>query len=527
MKCLQIILDHSLPTKVILWEGEHFQDITFPEQKATELLNYLANLYPDDILLWHDSSLTPYVKPISIVKLLSGPFDVLHCSGLFRYESQLATLGYVDFSSSFLLLKGNTRYPSWLVTSQIGVTYAALFQILKLRTDCGFMQSLLEWGYEGQKHGFCCYSEPILFSSGYHLYEEISKLSNVIQLNQVQLIKRIYGLKWVWFWVLAIILDKKQMNFLSLFRAIFSLTPKPFVFNQKLLEERINSYSLKNICEESNIKSVDVILPTLGRLDHLRNVLLDLSGQTVLPNRVVIIEQIPPDLTWPAISLDYEQEYPFEIVKKIVHWTGVCRARNLGLSICNSKWVLFLDDDIRFGDKFIEDLISGVNLYKVQAINECTYQLTQPIPNPEPMQIWHTFGGGVGLVERELAVKAGGFDEKIIGYGEDGEFGVRLRKVGSHILYTTNSPVLHLKAERGGFRFTKLPWFSEKIKPRPSPTVLYALLKHNTTQMNCGFQLFTFIKRIRSVCLLKWLPEYQLAKQQWLACIYWASWLAN
>ena len=82
------------------------------------------------------------------------------------------------------------------------------------------------------------------------------------------------------------------------------------------------------------------------------------------------------------------------------------------------------------------------------------------------------------------------------GYGEDGDFGLSIIKKGGVLLHNPFSPILHLKPPEGGYRWwgveakktgkkrKKQPWELDNpvklIKPVPSPTITYGLLKHFT-----------------------------------------------
>ncbi len=53
-------------------------------------------------------------------------------------------------------------------------------------------------------------------------------------------------------------------------------------------------------------------------------------------------------------------------------------------------------------------------------------------------------GGGISLIRREAALKAGGFDEKMLmGWGDDGEFYQRLLRAGYLCLYVPSAFALH------------------------------------------------------------------------------------
>ncbi|MDD3771541.1 MAG: family 2 glycosyl transferase, partial [Weeksellaceae bacterium] len=82
------------------------------------------------------------------------------------------------------------------------------------------------------------------------------------------------------------------------------------------------------------------------------------------------------------------------------------------------------------------------------------------------------------------------------GYGEDSDFGISLSKIGVTVLHNPFSVNLHLKPPVGGYRIwgteAKItgkkrktqPWELDTpvtlIKPVPSPTIMYGIVKHFT-----------------------------------------------
>ncbi|UJH92503.1 hypothetical protein LZ575_08455 [Antarcticibacterium sp. 1MA-6-2] len=65
---------------------------------------------------------------------------------------------------------------------------------------------------------------------------------------------------------------------------------------------------------------------------------------------------------------------------------------------------------------------------------------------------WGSFGSGTSMV-RSRFVKGLRFSEVFEhGYGEDADFGMKLRKAGCDIIYHPLLEIKHLKAPVGGFR---------------------------------------------------------------------------
>ena len=65
-------------------------------------------------------------------------------------------------------------------------------------------------------------------------------------------------------------------------------------------------------------ETVDVIIPTLGRKKYLLQVLQDLSHQTVLPEKVIIVEQNSDVNAVSDIQKSLDRKWPFKIIHKFI-----------------------------------------------------------------------------------------------------------------------------------------------------------------------------------------------------------------
>ena len=76
--------------------------------------------------------------------------------------------------------------------------------------------------------------------------------------------------------------------------------------------------------------SVDVIIPTIGRADFVRQVVEDLSQQTLLPNRLIIVEQQSDAGLGTELEDILTEEWPFRIIHIFTHQTGACYGQEYG-----------------------------------------------------------------------------------------------------------------------------------------------------------------------------------------------------
>lgn len=279
-------------------------------------------------------------------------------------------------------------------------------------------------------------------------------------------------------------------------------------FNKILVKPIVNPKELKPIVDNP---SVSYIIPTMFRQDYTLQLLKDLANQSYRVTQVVVVDATPEiDRNE---SLYQEKEYPFDLIVKWQESKGSCRARNEAIDLCNGDYIVFGDDDIRIPSDFIENHIRFLQTNNSGACNgldiraDHQNQDLQDLKNKLKIlgnKRWITgsaqmFSNANSCVKKEFVSQLHGNDVNFDGgYGEDSDFGMSLSKIGVTVLHNPFSVNLHLKPPVGGYRFWGLEakvtgkkrkaqaWELEvpvkTIKPVPSPTVLYGILKHFTPQ---------------------------------------------
>jgi GT2 family glycosyltransferase len=270
-------------------------------------------------------------------------------------------------------------------------------------------------------------------------------------------------------------------------------------------------------------KTIDVIIPTIGRKKYLYDVLCDLKAQTFLPINVIIVEQNP--LADSKSELDYLiiETWPFVIKHTFTHQAGACNARNLALAQVESNWVFLADDDNRFGSDLIQMVFLKMKQFGVRAASTAYPQKNEIIKNKNVCQLSH-FGAGNSFMDTSF-LKDVRFDKGYeFGYGEDNDFGMQIRNLGEDILYFHEPSILHLKAPIGGFR-TKpvLEWYKDSIQPKPSPTVMLYQIKHNTKKQTLGYKTILFLKYYNRQNIKNPLKYYRKFQKQWSRSVFWAN----
>ena len=257
--------------------------------------------------------------------------------------------------------------------------------------------------------------------------------------------------------------------------------------------------------------TVSYIIPTMMRQDFTLQLLEDLSVQSYPVAQVVVLDATPEGLR--NEKLYSEKEFSFELIVKWQQTKGSCRARNEAIELCTGEYIVFGDDDVRVQSNFIENHIRLMQTYNVSACNGLDVRADNEQQELKDLEVkleklgekrWKsgassTFSNANSCVKTEYVRKLTGNDINFDGgYGEDTDFGISLAKLGQVVILNPFSPNLHLKPPVGGYRFwgnqAKIigkkrktqPWELDTpvkiIRPVPSPTIMYGIVKHFTPQ---------------------------------------------
>ncbi|MDD7885168.1 glycosyltransferase family 2 protein [Flavivirga sp. 57AJ16] len=420
-------------------------------------------------------------------------------------------IGYVE-DSPFLKVNKRVKYPTWLMSSQVGAIYAS--QLLRFQNKMNYNDSfdffLNSIAKTGMAQGLFCYSEPKLLN-------DLNILAGSKKASGFELFKftRLHY-KGVWSFLLLInfIVNEQKFPFFSFFRSIF--------YNQKKLRLGFDLEPL-SLNETNQKTSIDVIIPTVGRKEYLYDVLKDLSNQTKLPKKVIIVEQNEGTKSKTELDFIANNTWPFIIKHKFIHKMGACNARNLALKEVTANYVYLADDDNKFEDNLLEDVITKIKSYKLDVITMSYLQENEVEIHNKPLQ-WSTFGAGSSVIDSKFLEQIK-FDLALeFGYGEDADFGMQLRNSGADIVYFPDIKIKHLKAPIGGFRMPfRHPWLKGDIQPKPSPTVMLNRMNNSTTYQLLGYKTKLFLKYYKSQNIKNPMRYFNLFMKQWRLSQFWAN----
>ncbi|UCF79289.1 MAG: glycosyltransferase [Candidatus Eiseniibacteriota bacterium] len=227
---------------------------------------------------------------------------------------------------------------------------------------------------------------------------------------------------------------------------------------------------------------VSVILPTLGRYGFLRQLLEQLSRQTIRPLEVLCVDQNPLAERRPGLYEEFREKLNLRVMwqSERGQWT----ARNAAIRESKADYLLFLDDDSEIDRNFIESHLQC--LFAFDAAISAGASLSEvgaPVPlNYSFYRVADQFDSGNAMVRRDAFRKVGLFDTQYdLQRRGDGEFGIRAYLHGLLSIHSPTARRIHLKSARGGLRvYGSWDAFRTKglLAPKPSPSVLYMCMTY-------------------------------------------------
>ncbi|WP_299213143.1 glycosyltransferase family A protein [uncultured Dokdonia sp.] len=486
--------------------------VSIQEKEPAKALLAIAERYPEEWIIWCHVTNKEMLNIQALPELLHHKRRMVSL-GNAQYPFLSPSIGYIE-DSPFLKIIANKSYPTWCMSSAVGAIHASVLLASgnEITITRGFDYFLNSLARKGQAAGICCYHEPLLIKR-FPSKDTIKKANTQLQ---YAFVKEHFKSQWLFFLLMCHIRYEKKFPLFACLNALLfvqkkevfiDLTSIPFQSSKKLLEKL----------------EIDVIIPTLGRKTYLYDVLKDFSKQTILPQKIVIVEQNPdPDS---SSELDYitTASWPFPIEHQFIHQTGACNARNLALEKTEADWVFLFDDDNRFESNLLEKIAAAIKETGSHCIN-MSYLQEGEVEKHKTYTQWETFGSGCSVVHRDI-VKNASFDMALEhGYGEDVDFGMQIRNLGYDVIYAPHIQILHLKAPIGGFRsLPTFPWEEDAILPKPAPQILFHRTKNTTKAQLKGYKWMLFFKYYSHQPIKNPFSYISYFKKAWKNSTHWAK----
>lgn len=506
-----IILYHNGVTVVELATATAFTIDKASRKSIASVLIEVAKNYPDEVLVWCHQSFKEALNISEIEKLVHHKKVALSYNP--SDESFLdSAIGYID-ASLFVQINKAVSFPTWQMSSMVGCVHAEVLLALnnEIPINTNFDYFLCSLAKLLMPKGLLCYSEPLLLNNNTK-----SIPAKTSSFTLFRYVKQHYRTRWVFLLLLNLFLYERKFSFLP---CLFSL----FYKNRNKVNINLDGIKVQSSRKVIDTATVDVIIPTIGRKTYLYDVLKDFSKQTLLPNKIIVVEQNPEAGSTSELDYLQNEKWPFEIQHIFTHQAGACNARNLALNETQSEWVFLADDDNRFEATLLSDIFSKIEQFGNEVVT-ASYPQKKEIKKYTKVVQWPTFGAGNSFVRRDVLTHVQFNKAFEFGYGEDGDFGMQLRNQGYDVLYLPEPEILHLKAPVGGFR-TKpvLRWQNDSIQPKPSPTILLYQILHNTKAQTNSYKTILFFKYYKHQKIKNPVRYYIHFQKQWERSVFWAN----
>jgi GT2 family glycosyltransferase len=472
----------------------------------------LANQFPNATIVWCHELLQPNLN-IERIATLFHHNKMMLSYGVAGNSFLGSRIGFVE-ESPFIKVNKKGTYPTWLMSSDVGVIHASVLNLIgkQIKYDSDFDYFLNSIAKVGMILGLFCYSEPQLLLKN----TPSIKPQNANLFVLFRFVKQHFKKRWLILLFLNLVIFEKKIPILPLLYSVFFKS-------RKKSQLHLDSIQVQSTLTVIDKKTIDVIIPTIGRKQYLYAVLKDLAQQNHLPVNVIIIEQNSQVDSVSELDYLHNETWPFTIKHTFTHQAGACNARNLALSQVVSEWIFLNDDDNRFTSDLIERAFAKVKQYGVEVITTAYLQKNE---KQDYILIHQSgiFGSGNSFVKK-TALRELTFDMALeFGYGEDTDFGMQLRNKGYDVIYFPDLKITHLKAPMGGFRIkVKKLWENDVLQPKPSPTMMYVFLKHYTHQQLLCYKLVSFFKIMKKESIFNYHVFFKEFKSKWNVSYYWAN----
>lgn len=244
--------------------------------------------------------------------------------------------------------------------------------------------------------------------------------------------------------------------------------------------------------DKNKLPFVSVIIPTYNREKPLGDTLKSLFNQDYKNYEIIVVDQSTKKFVKKEKFLKKNKNKIIYLASKL---PNASLARNIGVKKVKGKIILFLDDDVICQKNLISNHVKNYVDKNIGAVAGRVVTQGQPVKanqrNVGQITPWGKFTGGFSSKIRQEVISVvtcnaswrkgvfnqlGGFDENFSGpIREDSDLSLRTREAGYKIIFEPKASVVHLRAEKGGFRKSegRMKWYFNFFKSET-----YFFLKH-------------------------------------------------
>ena len=232
----------------------------------------------------------------------------------------------------------------------------------------------------------------------------------------------------------------KKNNWIDEYFSENKITPEKISFINNVLLKGFDSFTIKN-------NEIAVIIPCYNQGKYIKETIKSLQDSTYYNFSCIIVNDGSTDNSEEEILNAIKDDKRFDYIKTLNK--GVGHARNLGIKLTESKYILCLDSDDKISPTYIEKAIKFLNEHNEFSIyygeaklfydNGDEFEWNLPPFNHKALLKGRNMIYSSHIFRRSDFNKTDGYDEYLGGY-EDWEFLIRLLDVCGEV-HKTNETV--------------------------------------------------------------------------------------
>ena len=213
-----------------------------------------------------------------------------------------------------------------------------------------------------------------------------------------------------------------------------------------------------------------VIIPSLGRINYIYELLNSIFNQTILPEEVIIIFDENKECLFAKKYIKKKYNLKFIFKKNLT----TPQKRNYGVQISNSKYLIFADDDDIWEINKAELTLNALKIYPVVchaytkfggSIKKNYYQLGNKEKLISLFSLLNSdniYGGGSGIAARREIFLSIPFNEEL--YSEDYDWWIKILLADIKVFYIPKPLVAYRVHNKNmTLNFNKIYFFNTKI----------------------------------------------------------------
>lgn len=419
------------------WQYGDVFNVDYTAVSIHKILPEIHSSASDYILFWDARNTFPTDKELENV--LNSKGDLWHVGSKLSFAKEMPVLDCIQpVSMIHLDVNSNLDHSSWKISLKGCLMKRSVFDQVPFSKYMSEIDLLgLDFGYKALKFGVITRYSSILAKN----IVLLEKNSSILLQDELTFVRNNFDKKaFIWCYLMHLF----KVN-LFLFIKLLKSNPN----------KEIEIYNREDADLDISSKdgSVSIVIATLERYPCLIDVLLEVRELDAKPKEIIIIDQTRKEIR-STTFLNSFSDLPITYLE--TNTIGQCTARNLGIKNATSKFIWFLDDDMK---EIPKDYLNRHlhNIYSFNADISCgipdeigTNYINRAI---HKVEISEGFPTNDILVKRELLNKVGGFDVKMDQkQSEDQEIGLRCMKTGALSIKDNKMRILHLRASRGGLR---------------------------------------------------------------------------